>query len=297
MSDIASYEPDIANYEQLWNSFKAARENKEPQKNTTVKSNDEFYIEIVNVDSQSGHEIENKFEHEIVVHLCRKCSFRTLDQIEFQVHSSYHARLEHTNSGESSVKLRQTLTDKQVVNFKRPREPKQAIAQSTDLNCDQCFFTSNNKKSLDLHKQDVHIRVYTKCGQCSFKTKSKKVLNEHTQLEHLEFQLKCLECDSFYSNRKSLDVHLKSQHQGRVFPCKECSYKASRASCLREHMETQHEGIRFVCKECNKVLSHKSSLRSHQKLVHEKDKYKCTKCDYKGKSQGPLDVHKRLKHS
>lgn len=289
----AMSESDIASYEQLWNSFKAARENKELQKTTTAENNDEFYIEIVDVDSQSGHEIENKFEHEIVVHLCSKCSFRTLDQVEFQVHE----RLEHTNSGEKFVKLRPTSKDKLVVNLKRPCEPKQTMAPSTDLNCDQCFFTSNNKKSLDLHKQDVHNKVYTKCGKCSFKTKSKKSLIEHTQLEHLEFQLKCLKCDSFYSNRKSLDVHVKSQHQGTTFPCKECPYQATRASCLREHMEIQHEGIRYVCKECNKVLSHKSSLRNHQKVVHEKDEYKCTKCDYKGKSQGPLDVHKRLKHS
>ena len=98
----------ITNYEQLWNSFKAARENIEPQKTNAAEKNDELYNEIVFVDPKS--------DHETIVQLCSQCSFRTWDRVEFEVHSNYHERLKHTNIGEKSGKLTQNPSKKQVSN-------------------------------------------------------------------------------------------------------------------------------------------------------------------------------------
>ena len=87
---------DIAAYEQLWNSFKAAKVNIDPHKATTPDINEELYVEIVDVEPHSENVIANQFELDIVVHLCSKCNFKTWDQVEYNVHVSYHKKLGHT---------------------------------------------------------------------------------------------------------------------------------------------------------------------------------------------------------
>lgn len=116
------------------------------------------------------------------------------------------------------------------------------------FNCEQCSYSTNQKKHLDRH-MSAHKSEY-KCMDCPYTTTQKDDYKAHRNA-HLIKGFTCDKCD-FKSMRSDVMNHHKLQHADlTLFNCEECDYGTNYSSHIRRHM-AMHERERLKPKKTPK---------------------------------------------
>jgi hypothetical protein len=71
------------------------------------------------------------------------------------------------------------------------------------------------KKSLALHKKNMHCETRFKCQSCDYSSRSEETLKSHFGYRHSKC-LPCDQCDHVSRSQSSLTIHKEVKHLGKL---------------------------------------------------------------------------------
>ncbi|XP_017037136.1 zinc finger protein 761 [Drosophila kikkawai] len=115
--------------------------------------------------------------------------------------------------------------------------------------CEKGFY---HKSEMEAH-QKLHGQLYS-CEQCSFTTRNKKSLSVHVLGQHYKrFAFECKVCNKRFGRRQGLTTHIQRAH-GSKYVCRDyfeegCGRTFVSSSQLNVHVRKVHEGSIFLQEE------------------------------------------------
>ena len=107
------------------------------------------------------------------------------------------------------------------------------------------------KKQLELHIKTVHDKVSFNCDQCDKSFIDKKSLNVHKNKLHVG-QLNCNRCEKQFFTKQALKRHIQSIHEKIQYNCNQCDKIYFDKRILNVHIQSVHENVRYFCDQCGK---------------------------------------------
>ncbi|XP_070504950.1 zinc finger protein 260-like isoform X2 [Chironomus tepperi] len=149
--------------------------------------------------------------------------------------------------------------------------------------CNYCTFSSYEKKKLQLHIHDSHIKPKKKADPdqhesqvCPHCAKQVRHLDEHIANIHCgERNYFCDLCPFSSYRKKPIEQHMMNVHLPKSVKCSLCDFITINMDRLRKHIRNQHEErertTEYMCNvpECNKIFRNKFNLQCHVKRCHE----------------------------
>ncbi|XP_017087258.2 zinc finger protein 11 isoform X1 [Drosophila bipectinata] len=118
--------------------------------------------------------------------------------------------------------------------------------------CSVCQKGFYHKSEMESH-QRLHGQSYN-CDQCSFTTRNKKSLSVHVLGQHYKrFAFECMMCHKRFGRQQGLNTHMQRAH-GSTFTCREyfeggCGRSFLNSSQLNVHVRKVHNGTIFLTEE------------------------------------------------
>ena len=140
-----------------------------------------------------------------VFHLCRKCSFET---------ESHDVLISHEQD------------------------------EHTDVNCDVCGNSFENKTQLNTHKLKEHNNHKFNCNQCEEAFNTKAQLKKHKEKDHKN-EIECPTCSEQFDNNSHLEEHITSTHSTK---CPLCNLSFNGYETFADHIKNDHAPS---CSQCN----------------------------------------------
>ena len=144
------------------------------------------------------------------------------------------------------------------------------IKKSTleELNCDECDFKSESKRSIRMHKSKLHEPSLLSCTECNIKVKSKETLKYHRERKHKKFT--CESCDFTANTSRNIKIHREKEHTKKPpFACQKCNYKGNSSMLLKAHISSKHASVK--CDFCEFNSSTPKDVRIHTLKKHIQD--------------------------
>ena len=176
--------------------------------------------------------------------------------------------------------------DVKIASFDKIDQDAGKCPEKETLQCSDCDYTTNKRRTLRYHKKTQHESALESCESslkaeilycsvCSYKTDKKRNLRDHIRIRH-----------KVGVEEKELD-------------CAECDYKTTLNRNLRRHMQAVHSAFsEHLCVACGYSTGCKSSLISHTERVHQKSEtFRCELCAYKTHYKKNLYLHIDGKHN
>ena len=193
------------------------------------------------------------------------------------------------------------------------------------LKCDQCEYTTNLKKQLEIHIDGTHNGKLYYCELCNFKTAWSNYLKIHTNSKHLKKSIKCSQCDFEHPWKIVINEHERTVHNGRkhkfkkkivslkpsiplttnediktdVKPnpeenlCTKCGFKTKFRKYMLGHICVLPET--FKCEKCKFTMKKSNRFQEHQAEGHD-TKYTCNKCTFSTYTKRTYDLHDQNFH-
>ncbi len=185
-------------------------------------------------------------------------------------------------------------------NYKTHLKLKHPESQCQYDKCDQVF---SNRRALDTHIKDVHLKSCKYCLKCfNLDDYQTHVDTEHPNNTcnycHLEtrdldvhvnqiHQVDCLICDQRL-NLSTIDQHYQIRHNKNIIDCEYCEYHMNQD--YADHFKTHY----FWCSICAEGLYLKSVLEF---VEHKMTHVTCHICKLQFKDKIKLKIHNQNSHS
>ena len=217
--------------------------------------------------------------------------------------------------------------------YEGQKSQKAKRTKTTVFTCDICKFSCLNKKTLQVHIDDAHVKsdvaghndspvgsdqtkVETKgskkmsskvnCNICGFPFFDKSTLKRHFKRIHLniipEKKKVCSECKRCFATESQLEAHRNGLHLNeKPYQCESCEKCFTTGKALNEHDERVHlKRLNHKCKYCGKKFYNSDELKNHANRVHLKIKplkrYSCTECKKIFEKKVELENHINSTH-
>ena len=192
---------------------------------------------------------------------CEQCNYKSNGKAAVKRHNKKHIHTE-------SEQMERYQCSKCVYQSNKKQSIQQHIeAQHLGIrySCDLCDYKTNIKQNLMKHLSTTEMP--NKCDQCCFSSSNKRCLKIHKTKKHLAKHQgtkdSCYVCGKTTS-RKYLETHIAQQYLGIRFGCDNCDYQASSKICLKLHVNQRHLGIRYGCNKCDHKAITKAGLKLHR---------------------------------
>ena len=152
------------------------------------------------------------------------------------------------------------------------------------LSCDQCDFSTFNKKTLTNHTarhtgQGLHV-----CPHCPFNSAYLGTFKRHMIRKHNRIDLDTP--DSTISTEKKDRLH-----------CPHCPFVTIYKKNMKKHVAKHTgEGV-HKCEHCNYVTAYVAGFRKHMLKHVREEVYSCPHCPYKNTYKGFFERHLASRHS
>lgn len=188
--------------------------------------------------------------------------------------------------------------------------------------CDECEYSTSNKKDLKRHCKGHKIAQIFKCEQCSYSTERKSYFIRHIDIMHKNMATqnmgpgKCVELpieghiakslsgikDTLAKDKMEIAELItpvkKTAKRREVHQCEECTESFSSKRGLKQHKKGLHcKNKVYECGRCETTAPSKVELKRHVKEVHNnKMDFKCTKCNYITERKSYFVRHVEIMH-
>lgn len=184
---------------------------------------------------------------------------------------------------------RSDLCDFKLLNELQLRYGNLTSSGDKKFKCDKCHKSYVVRKTLNRHKNEVHVEKNFECGICRKTFRSKRTLTQHQGFVHLK--VSCSICKKEVG-QMNLERHMKFHQSGNQIKCDLCDYKATRKSEIEYHITNRHRNGALACSfMCREKFSNFGELFRHYKIHIGKKKWKCRKCDFKATARWDLFNH------
>ena len=232
-------------------------------------SDDENKITLSNSDLERQKAITVQTQHAEAVY-CDKCKFITDNEDDLRIHRS---------DSHDCTDLSEPLTNCETQDNHSANSPKKVLELARDINQ-----SSGELEELCQEKETV---IYS-CTECAVTFPERKQLEKHIQENHIKY---CPICNEACSSISSLDNHMSLAHSPH---CNTCNINFTSAPELKEHLSLEHRRntSKFTCNVCQKEFENQNSLQDHIQKEHAQcNNIQCPKCQLDFESQATLANH------
>ncbi|EDV36076.1 uncharacterized protein Dana_GF12783 [Drosophila ananassae] len=240
MCDQEGCSEAYANWNSLYTHKRRTHETSSKQANKTSKSEQEWVCQFClkqcrSKMSLSVHVARSHNNDNVVCPLCN-ASYKNQEALN-KHHAYWHEPIEcpqcfkivknvrnydtHVNVVHSNTKRYACSVCQKGFYHKSEMESHQRL-HGQSYNCDQCSFTTRNKKSLSVHVLGQHYKRFAfECKMCSKRFGRQQGLNTHMQRAHGS-KFMCRDyfeggCGRSFINSSQLNVHVRKVHNGTIF--------------------------------------------------------------------------------
>ena len=194
---------------------------------------------------------------------CNKCDYVCTNIMKIK----NHIRSEHLKPKVENVPCQVCGKIMRNVKFKIEEHMRRAHGEDTQVNCQQCSYSTSWGGNLKAHIKRNHDESLL-CDKCSYKTGDKILLRVHIDNVHGIEKHLCDKCDFITTSKYRLKFHEEKEHLGIRYECNLCDYKATSPQNLKPHMLSVHEKLRITCSFCTYSDSLKSRVVLHENREH-----------------------------
>ena len=223
---------------------------------------------------------------------CDYCSFTA------KLNRAMKTHVQNTHSFKCSLcECNYTSKAEFNVHISRIHNKKSQVILKKLLACNDCNFTSSQKKVLDDHVLKKHslpiISTTIYCEFCPFSTNKKSKLMQHTATSHAHSSLKCDHCAFSSSSQFALDLHVVREHD----PTEPDSLDHSQPSTTK----CRQSPLNY--KQCVVACQTEDDLKLHNYPTHafyqqEKPQlHSCTLCGITFSIEHDLNSHIQRRHT
>ena len=137
-----------------------------------------------------------------------------------------------------------------------------APAVPSEVKCEKCDRTFDNKLGLDMHRRHAHTdtRKYRQAMPCSCPICSKEFTREGPMKLHMAVV-------------HGLSAAKKKPHPDKVFECNICGHQFRMKAYLQRH-NRMHAGVKpYICAVCSKCFTSSTNLAGHMAALHKDVEY------------------------
>ncbi|KAH8400760.1 hypothetical protein KR009_000778 [Drosophila setifemur] len=232
------------NWNSLYTHKRRTHESAEKEANKTSKSAQDWVCQFCLKEcrskmSLSVHVARSHNNDNVVCSLCN-ASYKSQDALD-KHHAYWHEPIECPECFKIVKNRRNYDTHVNVVHSNTKRYA-----------CSVCQKGFYHKSEMEAH-QKLHGQSYS-CEQCSFTTKNKKSLSVHVLGQHYKrFAFECKVCNKRFGRRQGLNTHMQRTH-GSKFMCRDyfeggCGRTFINSSQLNVHVRKVHNGTIFLTDE------------------------------------------------
>ncbi|XP_017066563.1 zinc finger protein 62 homolog [Drosophila eugracilis] len=241
MCDHENCSEAYVNWNSLYTHKRRTHESSNKQADKTSKSAQEWICQFCLKEcrskmSLSVHVARSHNNDNVVCPLCN-ASYKSQDALA-KHHAYWHEPIECPQCYKIVKNRRNYDTHVNVVHSNKKR-----------YSCSVCQKGFYHKSEMEAH-QKLHGQSYS-CDQCSFTTRNKKSLSVHIMCQHYKrFDFECIECKKRFGRRQGLNTHMQRAH-GTKFTCRDyfeggCGRTFINSSQLNVHVRKVHKGIIFL---------------------------------------------------
>ncbi|XP_047039888.1 uncharacterized protein LOC124644508 [Helicoverpa zea] len=134
--------------------------------------------------------------------------------------------------------------------------------------CNICNKNYKNKRTLQIHVDEVHFELNTRkfpCGHCDKVFKTKGTLRIHWNTVHLKInRTKCEICGADVS-KNNINSHMRRHIDVKPFKCsfKPCGKRFKDKSDLKRHCLIHYPDRQYACALCHRRFARKTRLNKH----------------------------------
>ena len=199
-------------------------------------------------------------------------------------------------------------------------------AQEPSQTCNLCHYSPSrsDKKTLEIHKEIVHLGIRYQCHTCGRLCTFKSKRTKHEKLWH-----QGVKCEYTITNPSHVKEDIKMDMQDELFQCDICPFQTKSNQLFYRHQE-EHAKPTVKCLKCGQETGTRMEMKKHRKThvttktrkvytcetcgfepentlkrderrqqqmrSHSCDTIKCTLCDYQSQLKFNIDKHKKIEH-
>ena len=212
---------------------------------------------------KGGHE-------ETYVFNCEQCDFIAENKLSFILHmkndhsvnikmfkitttlSQYHCNRCDFNAKHKSVMDTHINSDHHVETIH---------AQEQSQTCNLCHYSPSrsDKKTLEIHKEIVHLGIRYQCHTCGRLCTFKSKRTKHEKLWH-----QGVKCEYTITNPSHVKEDIKMDIQGELFQCDICPFQTKSNQLFYRHQE-EHAKPTVKCLKCGHETGTRVEMKNHRK--------------------------------
>ncbi|KAH8253440.1 hypothetical protein KR032_005510 [Drosophila birchii] len=233
-----------ANWNSLYTHKRRTHESSDKQTEKASKSGQDWICQFCSKEcrskmSLSVHVARSHNNDNVVCTLCN-ASYKSQDALD-KHHAYWHEPIECPQCFKIVKNRRNYDTHVNVVHSNKKR-----------YTCGVCEKGFYHKSEMEAH-QKLHGQLYS-CEQCSFTTRNKKSLSVHVLGQHYKrFAFECKVCNKRFGRRQGLTTHIQRAH-GSKYVCRDyfeggCGRTFVSSSQLNVHVRKVHDGTILLQEE------------------------------------------------
>ncbi|XP_017000206.2 zinc finger protein 761 [Drosophila takahashii] len=238
MCDQENCSEAYVNWNSLYTHKRRTHESSNKQAEKTAKTTPEWICQFCLKEcrskmSLSVHVARSHNNDNVVCPLCN-ASYKSQDALA-KHHAYWHEPIECPECFKIVKNRRNYDTHVNVVHSNKKR-----------YSCGVCQKGFYHKSEMEAH-QKLHGQSYS-CEQCSFTTRNKKSLSVHVLGQHYKrFAFECKVCKKRFGRRQGLNTHMQRSH-GSKYMCRDyfeggCGRTFVNSSQLNIHVRRMHKGV------------------------------------------------------